>query len=100
MGRDQEELPTADDLRKRWHQQDKATSVYLDSLVDVDLERQITYYTMRENAKFSHSLFYILAHLINHSTQTRSEAAFMLTELGHSPGDLDLSLFLREHAGA
>ena len=96
----EEELPTVDVLRKRWNQQDKTTSAYLDSLSDVDLERQITYYTRRENAKFSHSLFYILAHLINHSTQTRSEAAFMLTELGQSPGDLDLSLFLREHVGA
>jgi uncharacterized damage-inducible protein DinB len=32
----------------------------------------------------------ILAHVVNHGTQQRSELALYLTERGHSPDQLDL----------
>ena len=38
----------------------------------------------------------VLAHLVNHGTQHRSEAAALLTGAGHSPGDLDLIVYCED----
>jgi uncharacterized damage-inducible protein DinB len=39
-------------------------------------------------------LWQLMAHIANHGTQHRSEAAEMLTQMGRSPGDLDLMQYL------
>ena len=41
----------------------------------------------------------MIAHVVNHGTQHRSEAAAILTGYGFSPGELDLDLFLKENPG-
>jgi uncharacterized damage-inducible protein DinB len=42
------------------------------------------------NGDFAAPRWLVLAHVVNHGTQHRSEVARYLTECGHSPGELDL----------
>jgi uncharacterized damage-inducible protein DinB len=61
------------------------------------LDRTIRYRTTR-GIPHQNTLWHLLLHLANHGTQHRSEAAVLLTDYGHSPGDLDLIVYLRQVA--
>ena len=68
---------------------------YLAGLTDEDLD-SIIRYTRTGGTWFETLLWQILLHVINHGTQSRSEAAVLLSQFGHSPGDLDYMIFLRD----
>ena len=65
---------------------------------DEELQR-IVHYTNLHNRSFAFPLWQLMAHVVNHGTQHRAEAAALLTDWGYSPGDMDLSLFLTERSG-
>jgi uncharacterized damage-inducible protein DinB len=68
---------------------------YLASACDEDMEAEVTYRTARGET-FMNRRGHLLTQAINHTTQHRSEVAVALTQLGHSPGDLDFVLYLRQ----
>lgn len=68
---------------------------YLATLSDDDLQRTVRY-TNTRGFPYENVLWQILAHVVNHGTQFRSEAGVALTEMGHSPGDVDLIFFMRQ----
>ncbi len=68
---------------------------FVDSLTDERLNAPFQYKNTR-GEKLQNILWQAMAHVVNHGTQHRSEAAAMLTEFNHSPGDIDLIMFLRE----
>ena len=84
-------------LRARWRQQNEVSRGCLETLTDENLSRVHT--SVSEEREFHWVLWQVLVHVVNHGTQHRSECAALLTGLGHSPGDMDFSLFLHERYG-
>jgi uncharacterized damage-inducible protein DinB len=89
------DFPTLEILQARWQEEARLMQQFLDGLSDADLDRTIDYSSTR-GQPFENVLWRILTHAVNHSTQHRSEAALLLTEWGHSPGDLDFIIYLRD----
>lgn len=88
-----DDFPDLASLRRRWEEEESAMRAYLAGLTDDSLAG--TYkYANPAGVRFERPLWQILVHVITHGTQSRSEAAMLLTQYGHSPGDLDYMIFL------
>ena len=92
--RHEDEFPTFAALRERWEQQFEQQKEFGATLSDDVLGQTFDYVGPSGPASSRRDLF--LAQMINHSTQHRAETAMAVTEFGHSPGDLDVSLYIRE----
>ena len=90
-----DDFPDLESLKRRWDEEEDAMRAYLSGLADDDLVSTVKY-TNPQGEQFERPLWQILLHVINHGTQSRSEAAVLLTQFGHSPGDLDYMIFLRD----
>jgi len=89
------EIPDLPTFIARFEDEQAAMRAYIGSLFEQDLIRPIAYSTSK-GVDYTNTLWTILVHLVNHTTQHRSEAAELLTSLGCSPGDMDLIWYLRE----
>ena len=85
-----EPLLSVAELRTRWDAEWVAVAAWLPSLDDGFLA-----YVHEGEA-----IWQMLAHVVNHGTQHRSEAAALMTAGGHSPGDLDMIDYVDELAGS
>jgi uncharacterized damage-inducible protein DinB len=92
---DPEQVSSLDALTTLWQEEEAAMRSYLASLDQEALSQPLAYVSTT-GRPFSSTLWHILMHVVNHGTQHRSEVAHMLTQLGHSPGDIDMISYARE----
>jgi len=88
-----EDFPTFNSLRARWAEEENLLMSFVDGLTDENLYSKFSYIST-EGKPHQRILWQAMAHLVNHGTQHRTEAAAILTDHGHSPGDIDLIFFL------
>ena len=89
-----DDFATLVDIQAKWQTEERLMRSFLAGLSDEDLD-SVVEYRSTGGKPLQNVLWQILTHVVNHGTQTRSESAVLLTEYGHSPGDLDLILYLR-----
>ena len=92
---DPAEFPTLGALVERWAVEERTMRAYVASLDSATLAQPIAYRSTGGSA-LSNTLWHILVHVVNHGTYHRGETAALLTGLGHSPGELDFTVYLLE----
>ena len=85
---EREALPFPSALAGAWAAEWDALEAWFDTLDEAWLERR------HENVPF----WQMLAHVVNHGTQHRAEAAALLTAVDRSPGELDMIAYAEEIA--
>ena len=94
---DAREFPDIASIRARWDQIDGETQRFVAGVTDADLALVVEYKNTR-GERWAYPLWQQVVHQVNHATQHRGEIAAALTQHGHSPGDLDLLIFIDQTA--
>ena len=89
----QQEFPTFESLQARSAYEETRLMKFVENLTDEGLYRRFKYIST-EGYPHERVLWETMAHLVNHGTQDKTEAAAILTSFGHSPGDIDLIGYL------
>ena len=89
------DFPDLVSVRARWEKIEAEALAFLAEVGEEKLQVVISY-TTTEGDPRAYPMWQPIFHQLNHSTAHRSEAAVMLTNFGHSPGDLDYVVYLAE----
>jgi uncharacterized damage-inducible protein DinB len=87
-----EQYPDLDSLQQAFEEESSAWQAYLASLDEGAVSSEIEL-TTRRGMKRTFARWKIIYHLLLHGMQHHAELAQLLTERGHSPGDLDFIFY-------
>ena len=90
-------FPTFEALRAHWAEEESRLMQFVARVAEERLLKRINYIST-EGLPHERVLWECMLHLVNHGTQHKTEAAAILTNLGHSPGDIDLIVYFNEGA--
>ena len=88
----QEAYPDLAALQAAFAEEETAWAAYLDGLSAAEIEGTIELTSLR-NTQLAMPQWRILQHVLFHGMQHHTELAQLLTEKGHSPGDIDLLFY-------
>ncbi len=84
------DLPDLAAIKVAWETEQQQRLAYIQGLDETTLNAEVEYGSAQGRPAESAKVWHILAHILNHSTQHRTELARYLTDCGHSPGEIDL----------
>jgi uncharacterized damage-inducible protein DinB len=89
------EFPNLSALILRWGTEEQRMREFASSLREERLAATFDYKNLAGEPR-THTIEHVLTHMVFHGMQHRAECAVILTNLGHSPGNIDLIYYLIE----
>lgn len=80
-------------IREYWEQVEQHTQGFIEA-AEENVLQDVMHFTNIRGQPFAYARWQTMVHQVNHATQHRSEIALLLTQLNHSPGDLDLLVYM------
>ncbi len=90
------DYPSLDAVRQGWKEHYLVRRAYIASMDEATLLEDMLW--VRDQGSVKLPRWQAMVHCANHGTQHRSEIAAMLTDLGHSPGNMDMVIYYLDMA--